>query len=272
MFIDFFYFQDVTHDDDDDEDSNIFLSTDEAEQMPDQPTVETPMSPLSAAVMQAVDPCVVSPAITVTGAASSHNSLINSSSRSQPGPTIKMESNNSLNDKSYLSLSTAMMTPTRRPLLQREISKEDFDLETTMMQKDLDNLKEMLSGQITFDANILSNLFNPDEPLASYFAASNNDFTNQKLQLELEASTSSGTDANHEEILDQPSLFELADIDEDNHFGDHSLPKSNDESVAELIDLDDDFSASLNTPLVHFEAAESPLLSQIRTGKKSNRK
>ena len=265
--------QDVTHDDDDDDSDSIFLSNDPADQLPDQPTVETPMSPLSAAVMQAVDPCVVSPGITVGGATSSHGSFIN---KSQPGSATKMEAPHnisSLNDKSKLSLSTAMMTPTRRPLLQREISKEDFDLETTMMQKDLDNLKEMLSGQITFDANILSNLFNPDEPLASYFAASNNDFMNQKLPLELEASTSSGTDANHEGMLDQPSLFELADIDEDNHFGDDSIPnKSNDESVAELIDLDDDFSASLNTPLVHFEPAESPLLSQIRTGRKSSRK
>lgn len=198
---------------------------------------------------------------------------------------IKAQTNNSNNtnnsgfaDKSKISLSTAMMTPTRRPILQREISKEDFDLETTLMQKDLDNLKEMLSGQITFDSNILSNLFNPDEPLASYFAASNNDFMNQKLSLELEASNSGpGADANHDNMLDQPSLFELADIDDDNDFANpapvnNAAVKSNDDTVAELIDLDDDFSASLNTPLVHFDA-ESPLLSQIRgNGRKYNKK
>lgn len=37
------------------------------------------------------------------------------------------------------------------------------------MQRDLDNLKEMLSGQITFDTNILTNIFNPDEPLVSIY-------------------------------------------------------------------------------------------------------
>ena len=165
-----------------------------------------------------------------------------------------------------------MMAPSRRPILQREISKEDFDLETTLMQKDLDNLKEMLSGQITFDSNILSNLFNPEEPLASYFTASNNDFMNQKLPLELEASAnSSGSDPNHVGMLDQPSLFELADIDDDNDFSNPEPANTKSEPV-ELIDMDDDFSASLNTPLVHFDT-ESPLLSQIRsTGRKPNKK
>jgi hypothetical protein len=78
-------------------------------------------------------------------------------SRSTTTTKAAAGSSNNSNDKpKQASLSTAM---TRRPMLHREISKEDFDLETTMMQKDLDNLKEMLSGQITFDTNILSNLF-----------------------------------------------------------------------------------------------------------------
>ena len=169
-----------------------------------------------------------------------------------------------------VSLSTAMMAPSRRPLLQREISKEDFDLETTLMQKDLDNLKEMLSGQITFDTNILSNLFSPDEPLASYFAStSNTDMMNQKLPLGLET-TNDGAGS-----LEQPTLFELADIDDDDNFSHPVTSKSNHETVAELIDLDDDFSASLNTPLVNFDNGdESPLLSQIKisNGRKFNRK
>jgi hypothetical protein len=73
--------------------------------------------------------------------------------------------------------------------------------------------------------------------------------------------------------MDPPTLFELADIDEDNNFTnpDPVSSKSSDETAAELIDLDDDF--NLNTPLVNFEPAESPLLSQIRnTGRKNNRK
>ncbi len=79
----------------------------------------------------------------------------------------------------------------------------------------------------------MSNLFNPDEPLASYFA--NNDLMNQKLSLELEtANDASGVG------LDPPTLFELADIDEDDGFsnpGPAVSTKSNDETVSELIDL-----------------------------------
>ena len=103
--------------------------------------------------------------------------------------------------------------------------------------------------------------------MAAYFAASNADFM-QKLPLELEA-------ANNASGLDQTSLFELADIDEDNNFTnpDPVSSKSNDETAAQLIDLDDDFSASLNTPLVHFDGADSPFLSQIRdSGRKNYRK
>lgn len=117
-------------------------------------------------------------------------------------------------DRSRLTLSSAapqssstttMMTPPRRHVMNREISKEDFDLETTLMQKDLDNLKEMLSGQITFDTNILSNLFNPEEPLASYFGAAssaNNDFLNSKLPLGLENSNPLNNPSN-DGMLDQ---------------------------------------------------------------------
>ena len=61
----FHFLQDVTHDDDVE---GIFLSDDDVGQVVEQPTVETPMSPLSAAVMQAVDPMLVSPAITVNNA------------------------------------------------------------------------------------------------------------------------------------------------------------------------------------------------------------
>ena len=56
-------------------------------------------------------------------------------------------------------------TSSTRPKLQRELSKEDIDVETLFMQKEVDNLKDILSGQITFDSNIISNLFNPNEPL-----------------------------------------------------------------------------------------------------------
>jgi len=50
----------------------------------------------------------------------------------------------------------------KRPVLHREISKEDFDTDISSMQKDLDNLKEMLSGQITLDTSLVSSLFSSD--------------------------------------------------------------------------------------------------------------
>ena len=50
----------------------------------------------------------------------------------------------------------------KRPTLHREISKEDFDTDISSMQKDLDNLKEMLSGQITLDTSLVSSLFSSD--------------------------------------------------------------------------------------------------------------
>merc|ERR1712001_768948 len=51
----------------------------------------------------------------------------------------------------------------KRPVLHREISKEDFDLDTNSMQKELDNLKDILSGQITLDSTLVSSLFNVDD-------------------------------------------------------------------------------------------------------------
>ena len=50
-------------------------------------------------------------------------------------------------------------------LLPREISKEDFDLDINSMQKELDNLKDILSGQITLDSTLVSSLFNVDDGL-----------------------------------------------------------------------------------------------------------
>ena len=48
-------------------------------------------------------------------------------------------------------------------LFPREISKEDFDLDINSMQKELDNLKDILSGQITLDSTLVSSLFNVDD-------------------------------------------------------------------------------------------------------------
>ena len=50
-----------------------------------------------------------------------------------------------------------------KTLMYREISKEDFDLDINSMQKELDNLKDILSGQITLDSTLVSSLFNVDD-------------------------------------------------------------------------------------------------------------
>ena len=58
-----------------------------------------------------------------------------------------------------------MMVSILNFLLPREISKEDFDLDINSMQKELDNLKDILSGQITLDSTLVSSLFNVDDGL-----------------------------------------------------------------------------------------------------------
>ena len=128
----------------------------------ESPKVETPMSPLSKA-MHAVDPSLVNPAISVTtNKNNSNNAAAEINNSSSSFELFNNPSNNSLVSTQLPNLSSPGGA---RPTLQREISKEDFDLETMMMQKDIDNLKDMLSGQITLDSNLISNLFNPNEPL-----------------------------------------------------------------------------------------------------------
>ena len=49
-----------------------------------------------------------------------------------------------------------------RPGFQRQISREDFDSVISNNEKDLDNLKDILSGQITLDTSLVSSLFTAD--------------------------------------------------------------------------------------------------------------
>ena len=58
-----------------------------------------------------------------------------------------------------MSVNSSLVT---RPMLQRELSREDLDTDLSSVQKDLDNLKEILSGQITLDTSLVSSLFNAD--------------------------------------------------------------------------------------------------------------
>ena len=234
---------------------------------PQTPRQEVPMSPLSQA-MQAVDPCLVNPAISLAtpqnaaaaaaNAANSANFNISSLIANSPQGSTGFTSGPTGN-------SPGKSNPTR-PTLQREISKEDFDAETFHMQTEIDHLKDILSGQITLDSNLISNLFNPNEPL--YFAGKDplssiapSPPPQQKLPLELESSQYVAG----KYIPDEPpSLFELADIDgaEDELVmppPGSGLPKEQTDSY------------SLETPLITVESLDTnPLLAQIT--KKKNRK
>ena len=55
------------------------------------------------------------------------------------------------------------LTPAKRSLINQELSKDDFDLDISSMQKELDNLKDILSSQITLDSSLVSNLFSSEQ-------------------------------------------------------------------------------------------------------------
>merc|ERR550525_598090 len=101
----------------------------------------------------------------------------------------------------------------KRPVLHREISKEDFDLDINSMQKELDNLKDILSGQITLDSTLVSSLFNVDDGLPNM-----NLFNENLLNQEEEAghvNVNQGAQGSSEGVNSlvtyNPSLFELTD-------------------------------------------------------------
>merc|ERR1719317_832474 len=147
--------------------------------------------------------------------------VVASSSSSRPQPTaspVKQESKYRLVDPA--SVNPALIQKIvkseglKRPVLHREISKEDFDLDINSMQKELDNLKDILSGQITLDSTLVSSLFNVDDSMPNM-----NLFNESLLNQEEEAShiSASGqqgqgsSDTVNSLVTYNPSLFELTD-------------------------------------------------------------
>ena len=61
---------------------------------------------------------------------------------------------------SYVAETSVM--PTKRPVLQRQITKEDFDLDVNNMHAELESLKDILSGQISIDPSMVSSLFDAE--------------------------------------------------------------------------------------------------------------
>ena len=147
-------------------------------------------------------------------------------------------------------------TPTTtRPKLNRELSREDFDADTFQMQTEIDNLKDILSGQITLDSSLISNLFNPNEPLMTMNFNQDNTNSGSTLPIEMETSAEEANKIFDQQI-DQPSLFELAD-EYGNDEGQMAPP-------AVITNNTNDF-ASLETPLLTDDLDTNPLLAQITT-------
>jgi len=138
-----------------------------------------------------------------------------------------------------------------RPQLQREISKEDFDLDITNMQAELDNLKDYLSGSITLDTSLVSSLFNPEEnqsniPTYNYTNLPNNITINAEGLFDLHAEDAKSLSYN-------PSLFELTAEDEDpeslmmSGSGTTIMPPP---SVSTPMSMSTPQTMDLNTPLI----------------------
>lgn len=175
-------------------------------------------SPLTAAMM-AVDPNLVNPTFSNTvqrtaPTASAAASASNNGNSNGAGVSTEPSVATLLGTPPQKKKPNNMLTPTR-PVLHREISREDFDAELSTMTKDLDNLKDMLSGQITLDPGLISSIFNPEEPM---FA--NSDFP---LQFEVNETPAAGASASVANVnvpaienaaAPAPSLFELDDEDE----------------------------------------------------------
>ena len=63
----------------------------------------------------------------------------------------------------FIDMSSSMVpTPTKRPVLQRQITKEDFDVDVSNIQAELDSFKDTLFGQINLDNAMVSSLFDAE--------------------------------------------------------------------------------------------------------------
>lgn len=221
-----------------------------------------PITPISSSgIMRAVNPSLVNPSISTSS----------SFQQSQPGTSMKLSNSNNQKDK------LVKISPTR-PTLKREISKEDFDLETTNLQKDLDNLKDILSGQITFDNNFITSLFNPEDSIPNFYSqpsgskasylnpgAASSSATNMPYQMTMPASNNGAESSNLEPgtvalIGEQPNLFDLANIDKDPMPPPETPVASAGNDSNSTNDYDD---VTLNTPLV-FADQVNPLTKQFQ--------
>lgn len=143
----------------------------------------------------------------------------------------------------------------KRPALMREISKEDFDMDISNMQQELDNLKEILSGQITLDTSLVSSLFSPEEQLPASL-----NLSNMPAAYSFAADGIFPDDANgdQQQIAYNPSLFQLTE-EETNSTGLEEAGMLNCKRPRPPDDLD----LVLNTPLVGDDDLLTDPLSRI---------
>jgi len=131
----------------------------------------------------------------------------------------------------------------KRPVLHREISKEDFDTDINSMQKELDNLKEILSGQITLDTSLVSSLFSSEDNLAGMNLFSES-LLGQEEEMAGVQGGPSGDTSDLKLVTYNPSFFELTE--EDSSVGEKSLVNPEKSSL----DMD------LNTPLIQEDTSD----------------
>jgi len=131
--------------------------------------------------------------------------------------------------------------PRKRPVLHREISKEDFDTDINHMQKELDHLKDLLSGQITLDTSLVNSLFSAEDNLGNM-----NLFSESLLDQDEAPGAQAGAMAENSDlklVTYNPSFFELTEEDSTD-FGDRSS------SEKAALDMD------LNTPLIQDDTTD----------------
>jgi len=181
-----------------------------------------------------------------------------------------------------------------------------MDLEVNTVQKDLDHLKDLLSGQITLDSSLISNLFNPDESLSALFAGQDLNLgafspptSSSPLNvpgilqsLEMETPSSKGATSGiistaasttrqqaaqedyvqqQDELDDEPTLFEFADIDDIDVVSQESENRGEKQKHSRGIKMNlvPNEDLSLNTPLISSgDDQDNPLLKSIMNRKK----
>ncbi|XP_023327839.1 heat shock factor protein 1 isoform X2 [Eurytemora carolleeae] len=165
-----------------------------------------------------------------------------------------------VNNQSALSLS---QSSPKRPGLNREISKEDFDLDINNMQAELDNLKDILSGQITLDTSLVSSLFSPEDTLPNLGNLGNLSNLPANISLSADGLLNDDNELNGDQnmISYNPSLFELTEEEDDGQGFLNSLnTPSSSAHLESCLNTPQPSSLDLNTPQIS-EDTTNPLAS-----------